>query len=88
MRGMAEFIIAKHRNGSVGEIILQFRSELARFQDPDDRVPLPGETFVSGMGGGTYESNPSPEELASAHDFADRIPDPFTPDSDDESAPF
>ena len=88
MRGMAEFIIAKHRNGSVGEIILQFRSELARFQDPDDRVPLPGETFVSGMGGGTFESNPSPEELASAHDFADRIPDPFTPDSDDESAPF
>ena len=88
MRGMAEFIIAKHRNGSVGEIILQFRSELARFQDPDDRVPLPGETFVSGMGGGTFESNPSPEELASAHDFVDRIPDPFTPDSDDESAPF
>ena len=34
------------------------------------------------------ENDSSPEELASAHDFADRIPDPFTPDSDDESAPF
>lgn len=88
MRGMAEFIIAKHRNGSVGEIILQFRSEFARFQDPDDRIPLPGETITSGMGGGTYSSNPSPEEMEQARRLAEDMPDfdPFV--SGDGNAPF
>src|SRR5574344_2594263 len=48
MHGVAQFIIAKHRNGSVGDINLNFRSEFARFSDPDEHVPLPGETFSSG----------------------------------------
>ncbi len=33
--GMAEFILAKHRNGSVGTIKLRFRKEQARFLDYD-----------------------------------------------------
>lgn len=33
--GMAEFILAKHRNGSVGTINLRFRKEQARFLDYD-----------------------------------------------------
>ncbi|MCI5580022.1 MAG: replicative DNA helicase [Phocaeicola plebeius] len=50
LHGMAEIIIAKHRNGAVGDVLLRFRSEFARFQNPDDEmiVPLPGE-----QGGGT-----------------------------------
>lgn len=45
LRGMAEIIIAKHRNGAVGDVLLRFRAEFARFQNPDDDmiVPLPGE---------------------------------------------
>ena len=35
LRGMAEFIIAKHRNGAVDTVLLKFRNEYARFQDPD-----------------------------------------------------
>ncbi len=31
--GMANIIIAKHRNGSVGEITLRFRKELAKFSN-------------------------------------------------------
>lgn len=31
--GIAEIIIAKHRNGAVGDVRLRFRSELARFED-------------------------------------------------------
>lgn len=44
-RGMAEFIIAKHRNGAPGDVLLRFKSEFARFQNPDDDiiVPLPYE---------------------------------------------
>lgn len=45
LRGMAEIIIAKHRNGAVGDVLLRFRGEYARFQNPDDDliVPMPGE---------------------------------------------
>jgi replicative DNA helicase len=34
--GMAEIIIAKHRNGAVGDVHLAFKSHLARFSDPDE----------------------------------------------------
>ena len=46
LRGMAEIIIAKHRNGAVGDVLLRFRGEYARFQNPDDDmiIPMPGET--------------------------------------------
>ncbi len=46
LRGMAEIIIAKHRNGAVGDVLLRFRGEYARFQDPEEDayVPMPGET--------------------------------------------
>ena len=45
LHGMAEIIIAKHRNGAVGDILLRFRGEFARFQNLDDEMvtPLPGE---------------------------------------------
>ncbi|MDO4950165.1 MAG: replicative DNA helicase [Bacteroidales bacterium] len=45
MHGIAEIIIAKHRNGAVGDVKLRFRSEFARFQNRDEDfvVPAPGE---------------------------------------------
>lgn len=45
LRGMAEIIIAKHRNGAVGDVTLAFKGAYARFQNPEDDnpVPLPGE---------------------------------------------
>lgn len=52
LHGMAEIIIAKHRNGAVGDVLLRFKSEFARFQNPDDDmiVPLEGEVLRgSGM---------------------------------------
>lgn len=36
LRGKAEIIIAKHRNGAVGNVLLTFRGEFARFQNPED----------------------------------------------------
>jgi replicative DNA helicase len=38
MHGMAEIIIAKHRNGAVGDVKLRFKGEFARFQNPDDEM--------------------------------------------------
>lgn len=46
LRGMAEIIIAKHRNGAVGDVRLRFRGEFARFQNPEDadnKVEQPAE---------------------------------------------
>ena len=43
-KGMAEFIIAKHRNGEVRDVRMRFQSEYARFSDINDTViPLPTE---------------------------------------------
>ena len=54
LHGMAEIIIAKHRNGAVGDVLLKFRGEYARFQDPEEDayVPMPGEAVAFGAGRG------------------------------------
>ena len=36
LAGLAEIILAKHRNGAVGDIKLRFQKEMARFSDYDD----------------------------------------------------
>ncbi len=38
LRGIAEIIIAKHRNGSVGDVQLAFKGSQAKFTDMDDPV--------------------------------------------------
>ena len=43
LRGMAEIIIAKHRNGAVGDVLLTFKGQYARFQNQDEYIPVPGE---------------------------------------------
>lgn len=65
LRGMAEIIIAKHRNGAVGDVLLRFRGEFARFQNPDDDmiVPAPGEepgTFKSRINNDSSSIPPPP----------------------------
>ena len=36
LRGMAKIILAKHRKGATGEVLLNFQGEFTRFQNPDD----------------------------------------------------
>ena len=45
LRGVAEIIIAKHRNGALGDVLLRFKSEYARFDNPNNDIiiPMPGE---------------------------------------------
>lgn len=86
-RGMAEIIIAKHRNGAVGDVLLRFRGEYARFQDPEDDayIPMPGEApvFGSKMNGGDMappsdDFVPIPPEEASPFDVSPlQGPPPF-----------
>lgn len=36
LRGKAQIIIAKHRKGATGDVLLNFRGEFTRFENPDD----------------------------------------------------
>lgn len=80
LHGMAEIIIAKHRNGAVGDVLLRFRSEFARFQNPDDDmiIPMPGEepgVMRSKMNSGA--SNASSDSALSSLSAGDiPMPDP------------
>ena len=64
LHGMAQIIIAKHRKGSVGDVLLNFRGEFTRFQDPQDAAAAPveegGEIVGSRMNGGGQDGSPLP----------------------------
>ena len=88
LHGMAEIIIAKHRNGAVGDVLLRFRGEFARFQNPEDEmiVPLPTEenatpVIRSKMNKGNDSIPPPPADMAPVQDgnpFGGPLPDvPF-----------
>ena len=38
LRGMAQIIIAKHRKGRTDDVLLRFRGEFTRFQNPNDEL--------------------------------------------------
>lgn len=56
--GMAEIIIAKHRNGATGDVMLRFKSEFARFQNiGDDYNDMPNQMFISKASPGVASHN-------------------------------
>ena len=50
LHGMAQIIIAKHRKGATGDVLLAFRGEFTRFENPED-MQL-GAPAGADMGGG------------------------------------
>lgn len=63
IRGLAEFIVAKHRSGSTDDVKMRFRSKFARFENWDEN-PLPaiGEsaTVASSLNDGSFDMPPTP----------------------------
>jgi replicative DNA helicase len=56
LHGMAQIIIAKHRKGATGDVLLNFRGEYTRFQNPNNDATLQngsdgGEIIGSRMNG-------------------------------------
>ena len=74
LHGMAEFIIAKHRNGAVDTVLMRFRNEYARFQDLQEEhyVPMPGEKVV-------YNSQINEDAPATPPPPSNENLDPFGP---------
>ena len=66
LHGMAQIIIAKHRKGSTGDVLLNFRGEFTRFQDPTEAAASSpaadggGEIVGSRMNGGGALPPPPP----------------------------
>ena len=67
LHGMAQIIIAKHRKGATGDVLLNFRGEFTRFENPEDtssnlnNTPIGGGEIVgSKMNGGNFPENESP----------------------------
>ena len=61
LRGMAEIIIAKHRNGAVGDVLLSFKGQFTRFQDrdADNYIPVSGEEISSTMNTNFSQASPA-----------------------------
>lgn len=78
LRGMAEIIIAKHRNGAVGNIRLKFRGEYARFQNPEDEeyAPISSNSANKPVEGDTMISNAEGEGFPELPPIADMPPFP------------
>ena len=74
VKGMADLIIAKHRNGGLDRIKLRFKCELTKFvnPEPDDGIEEP-----------VYDTSPAPEYAPPAEET-----DGSVMFSDDENPPF
>lgn len=93
LRGMAEIIIAKHRNGAVGDVRLRFIGQYTRFQNPEDDMVIPPPT--EGGGGATFGSrmnapigSPSTPPPPSAADYMPQTDNPFGGVGSDGPLPF
>ena len=82
LKGLAEIILAKHRNGPIGDIILKFKEDFAKFVDIEDDylAPLdddPSQTPVtigSRMNEETDSFDMNNNDLKRNSDFSDEVP--------------
>jgi replicative DNA helicase len=56
MQGKAEIILAKHRNGATGNVMLDFRADYAKFLDPIPDLDPSGMTMPSKLNGSGSDS--------------------------------
>lgn len=66
LTGMAQIIIAKHRKGATGDVLLRFRGEFTRFSNPEDEpaaVPDGGEIVSSRLNDEADGPLPPPPDM-------------------------
>lgn len=84
LRGMAQIIIAKHRNGRTDDVTLRFRGAVTRFENLDDAQPMSfseGEEIDSRINSASESTPPPFIDSTGGQD------DPLPPTSDGK-APF
>ncbi|MDE7450636.1 MAG: replicative DNA helicase, partial [Alistipes sp.] len=90
--GLAEIIIAKHRNGAVCDVNLRFLKEQARFTDMDDTMLPPGQALESQQAYDDYASGSNgAAPLPAASALGAAVGNEFDPNRSrnlDDEAPF
>ena len=86
LKGLAEIILAKHRNGALGEIILKFVTEYAKFMEVEDDYfgPIDAEdadtgnspyvTIGSKMNQQNFDEGFNNNDLSNNSDFSEEVP--------------
>lgn len=84
LRGMAQIIIAKHRKGATGDVLLNFRGEYTRFENPEDGQLKIKSDNTSGeiLGSKLNSGSLSPLDESDFRSFDDE--NPFPPPSTDD----
>ena len=77
LTGLAEIIIAKHRNGAIGDVWLAFKSNFVRFENTNE--PGNNREFTSKMNITTEDSNIMMQTIGNNKDFIKTPQDEFTP---------
>ena len=91
LRGLAQIIVAKHRNGATDSIWLRFRGKYAKFQnesegiDDDELAPLPSATggvsiqssMNNNIGAVSFGQQMSPDGISTTNSMGEDISQPF-----------
>ena len=85
--GIATIIIAKHRNGAVGEVNLRFRAELTQFCDLDTSSPFASSVSTGEIVTQTFSSKMNDEPIPVLDQGFDSVRESFNTSSGGE-APF
>ncbi|MEI3153850.1 MAG: replicative DNA helicase [Odoribacter sp.] len=85
--GIATIIIAKHRNGAVGEVNLRFRAELTQFCDLDTSSPFSSNVSTGEIVTQTFSSKMNDEPIPVLDQGFDSVRESFNTSSGGE-APF
>ena len=63
LHGMAQIIIAKHRKGATGDVLLTFRGEYTRFENPEDTRLAPSNPTQGGEIIGSKINGNMPQDM-------------------------
>ncbi|MCR4603202.1 MAG: replicative DNA helicase [Prevotella sp.] len=80
LHGMAQIIIAKHRKGATGDVLLTFRGEYTRFENPEDASlgngapPMGGEIIGSKVNEGELPNTSEGSSFGSPFDDDEPLP--------------
>lgn len=80
IRGLAEFIVAKHRSGSVDDIKLRFKAKYARFENWEEETTVTHQATVGSKLNNSYNDIPTVSLTGGNADFltsSDDSPTPF-----------
>ena len=88
LHGMAQIIIAKHRKGATGDVLLTFRGEYTRFENPDDGRLGQGKKKKSMTDGEILSSKVNSEAMGDMGDQYSSFDNVPIPPPDNGPAPF